>query len=187
MTDDGVMMNKWCCTGLLGEIGEICWYMYIHIHTTERFEFWWFIIIMISSVFLSPLGLEVQSQSRLRKTTGNGAPAGAAKCTRRSRGRQQLWETATGQPCGKWVTSCSFLMKGSLTSFLFKCCYIGGCITQMMQEDLEFERLKHDEIWWNYLVTHKSWTFSMMKWFQSHFRVRVSSKKLSHRKQGEQL
>lgn len=48
--------RKWCCTGLLGEIGEICWYMYIHIHTTERFEFWWFIILMISSMLLSPLG-----------------------------------------------------------------------------------------------------------------------------------
>ena len=33
-TDDGVMMKKWCCTGLfLGEISEICWYMCIYIYT----------------------------------------------------------------------------------------------------------------------------------------------------------
>lgn len=34
----------------------------------------------------------------------------------------------------------------------FKCCYVCGWVTQMMQEDLEFGRLKHDEIWWNYLL-----------------------------------
>ena len=46
-----------------------------------------------------------------------------------------------------------------------------GCVTQMMknQEDLEFGRLKHDGNMMELLVTHKSWTFSMMKWFQKPF------------------
>ena len=71
MTDDGVMMNKWCCTGLfLGEISEICWYMCIYIHillnglNSGDSSFSWYHDGVVISCWV---WLEVQSQSsRLR-------------------------------------------------------------------------------------------------------------------------
>ena len=157
MTDDGVMMKKWCCTGLLGEIGEICWYMYIHIHTTERFEFWWFIILMISSVLLSPLGFGGSFCCPVwERLSRQWSTSWSSNMRPKIKRRQQLWETATGRQreMAPWPRS-------------FKCCYIGGCVTQMMknQEDLEFGRL------------------NMMKYDGTT----CYPQKLSHRKQGEQL
>ena len=45
-TDDGVMMKKWCCTGLfLGEISEICWYMCIYIYIHRYYGTVWILVI----------------------------------------------------------------------------------------------------------------------------------------------
>ena len=45
-TDDGVMMKKWCCTGLfLGEISEICWSMCIYIYTHRYYRTVWILVI----------------------------------------------------------------------------------------------------------------------------------------------
>lgn len=115
--------------------------VYVYTHT----YYWtvWILVIHhyhdIIGVFISFGLLEVQSQSRLRVSQpGNGAPAGAATCTRRSRGGQPMqgnchWPPAVGHGSGllnvAWVDP--------------------RCVTQMMQDAGRFGVWK-TETWWKY-------------------------------------
>lgn len=105
MTDDGVMMNKWCCTGLfLGEISEICWYMCIYIHillnglNSGDSSFSWYHDGVVISCWV---WLEVQSQSvPFEKDNRQWSTSWSSKMHPKIKRRQLCSTTATTPPVG---------------------------------------------------------------------------------------